>query len=343
MKTTDFAVSLERYLSHFLRHERGLSHNTIASYAETFVLFIDYMESIKKVVLHKLHLSHITRDNVLDFLHWLSEVRGYDASSRNSRLATLRSFSKYMQHTDITHIGQWQAVSSINPVKATAKTANHLSVDAIKLLLAQPDMTTRRGRRHLAILSLLYDSGARVQEIADLLVKSVRTDGEYSSLQIVGKGGKARVVPLMSQQAENLKKYMCENGLNAVGHCSVPLFTNVHGQKLTRAGITYMLHTYVEMARKESPELFPERVSCHTIRHSKAMHLVQAGVNIVYIRDFLGHASIQTTDRYARADSKAKREALEKAYADTLPDGASKLGVWEKDKSLRDWLNSLKK
>ena len=111
---------------------------------------------------------------------------------------------------------------------------------------------------------------------------------------------------------------------------------------MTREGISYILATYADMARKISPELIPERLSCHSIRHSRAMHLLQAGVNLVYIRDILGHVSIQTTDIYARADSKAKREALEKAYKDLTPNKDSEC-TWERNKDLREWLKGLQR
>ena len=119
-----------------------------------------------------------------------------------------------------------------------------------------------------------------------------------------------------------------------------PLFSNSRKEKLTRAGVTYILNTYVDLARKISPSLIPETISCHSIRHSKAMHLLQAGVNLVYIRDLLGHVSIQTTDVYARADSKQKREAFEKAYVDLNPIVAKRKS-WEGNNQLLDWLKSL--
>ena len=109
---------------------------------------------------------------------------------------------------------------------------------------------------------------------------------------------------------------------------------------MTREGITYILKTYADMARKVNPSLIPERLSCHSIRPSKAMHLLQSGVNLVYIRDILGHVSIQTTDIYARADSKAKRQALEKAYVDLNPEVKSER-IWERDRNLREWLKGL--
>lgn len=225
-------------------------------------------------------------------------------------------------------------------MKTEGATLNYLPAEGIKLLLEQPDTTTRTGRRHLAILSLMYDTGARVQEIADLTVNCVRISHEPYTIRLFGKGRKARIVPLVKEQVRILREYMEENHLDENDKGSYPLFFNNRNEKLTRKGIAYILATYVELARKVSPELIPERISCHSLRHSKSMHLLQAGVNLVYIRDILGHASIQSTDIYARADSKAKREALEKAYEDLVPNRASDKD-WERSKDLRDWLRNL--
>ena len=137
-------------------------------------------------------------------------------------------------------------------------------------------------------------------------------------------------------------EYMKENHLNDSNKAASPLFFNDRHERLTREGITYVLHKYADMARTINPDLIPKRISCHSLRHSRAMHLLQAGVNLVYIRDILGHVSIQTTDIYARADSKAKREALEKAYTDLTPNRDPDKS-WESNKNLRDWLRGLKK
>ena len=133
---------------------------------------------------------------------------------------------------------------------------------------------------------------------------------------------------------------MDENHLHDSNKTAYPLFYNNRREKLTREGITYILLKYADMARALKPDLIPERISCHSLRHSRAMHLLQAGVNLVYIRDILGHVSIQTTDIYARADSKTKREALEKAYTDLTPNNASEK-TWEGNKNLKDWLKGL--
>lgn len=339
--TTDFAKYLTRFLSDYLPHQRNVSANTIASYRDAFVQYIDYMRSEQKITLDRLLLKHLTRDNVIGFLRWLTETRKASSATRNYRLAAIHSFCSYLQYNAIDMMEEWQKIMSIKAIKTEARQLNYLSVEAVKLLLEQPDISTRNGRRHLAILSLMYDTGARVQEIADLTVDCVRIDCEPYTIRLYGKGRKARIVPLVKEQVAILRSYMEENGLD-YNKASSPLFFNNRHEHLTREGITYILSVYAGMARNISPELIPLRLSCHSLRHSKAMHLLQAGVNLVYIRDILGHVSIQTTDIYARADSKAKREALEKAYADLAPVNTSDR-EWERNKDLRDWLRGLKR
>jgi Site-specific recombinase XerD len=338
--TTDFAKHLSRFLSEYLPHERNVSPNTIASYRDAFVQYIDYMRNVRGITLDKLTLKQLTGNSVISFLKWLVEVRKCSTATRNYRLAAIHSFTNYLQYTVIERMEEWQKILSIKAMKAEKSILNYLSTEGIKLLLAQPDTATWKGRRHLALLSLMYDTGARVQEMADLTVDSVRIIHEPYTIRLVGKGRKARIVPLVKEQVFILREYMEENHLNNGNKSSHPLFCNNRHEKLTREGISYILKTYAHMARKESPELISERLSCHSLRHSRAMHLLQAGVNLVYIRDILGHVSIQTTDIYARADSKDKRDALEKAYADLTPNNDSDR-EWERNKNLRDWLKGL--
>ena len=338
--TTDFAKHLSRFLSEYLPHERNVSPNTIASYRDAFVQYIDYMREVKGITLDQLGLKHLTRECVLGYLKWILEKRKCSPATRNYRLAAIHSFCRYLQYAVIEKMEQWQKILTIKAMRMERTTLNYLSTEGIKLLLEQPDTTTRNGRRHLAILSLMYDTGARVQEIADLTVDSVRINHEPYTIRLYGKGRKARIVPLIKEQVRILRAYMEEHGLDDSAKGSSPLFFNNRYEKMTRKGIAYILAIYAEQARKVSPELIPERISCHSLRHSRAMHLLQAGVNLVYIRDILGHASIQSTDIYARADSKAKRVALEKAYENLVPNRDSDK-EWEKSKDLRDWLRSL--
>ncbi len=341
METTDFAKYLSAFLTKYLAGERNYSPNTIMAYKDTFVQFITFMKERKNIKVQKLTLERITKDVVIDFLNWIQENRHCSNATRNYRLAALRSFFSYMQYENPERMYEWQKIRSIKVKRHEKQSINYLTVEGIKLLLEQPDLSTRNGRRNLALLALMYDSGARVQEIIDLTPSSVRLDNP-SIVKLFGKGRKARIVPLQEEQTVFLKEYMQENNLLEPHANQYPLFSNSRKEKLTRAGVTYILHTYANLARKINPGIIPEKISCHSIRHSKAFHLLQAGVNLVYIRDLLGHVSVQTTDVYARADSRKKREAFENAYVDLNPNVA-KTKHWEKDGNLLNWLKSLNK
>ncbi|WP_288532103.1 site-specific integrase [uncultured Bacteroides sp.] len=343
MKTnTDFAKFLSRFLSEYLPHERNMSPNTILAYRDTFVQFIGYMKDIQGIRIEKLTLDKITKDIVLGFLEWVQNKRNCSIATCNYRLAAIHSFILYLQYEDIVHLEEWQKILSIKAKKTGKKSINYLTVEAIKLLLEQPDTMTLKGRRNLALLALMYDTGARVQEIIDLTPDSINIASMPYTIRLLGKGQKYRIVPLMKEQVILLRRYMEENDLTEKYHLKHPLFFNSRGEKLTRAGVTYILKTYVIMARMINPNLIPESISCHSLRHSKAMHLLQAGVNLVYIRDILGHSSIQTTDVYTRADSKQKREALEKSYTTLIPEGEV-IRLWDKNHDLLEWLKKLQK
>lgn len=340
METTDFAKYLTRFFTEYLVGERGASIHTIRSYSNTFSNLLAFMDEQVNIRADNLTLGHFNRNIVLRFLDWLQTSKHCANATRNQRLAALHSFFRYMQYEDVKRMGLWQEILSIKVKRQEKRSVNYLTVEAIKLVLEQIPTSNRIGRRNLALIALMYDSGARVQEIIDLSPSSLRLD-KPSHITLHGKGNKKRIVPLQDEQVTLLQAYMKENSLDIYANNQRPLFVNNRGGRLTNAGITYILNTYAAMARMLNPELIP-RISPHTLRHSKAMHLLQAGVNLVYIRDMLGHVSIQTTEIYARADSKQKRNALESAYIDIIPNIGS-LGSWEKDAKLKSWLKSLMK
>lgn len=341
METNNFAKYLSCFLSKYLPGERNVSPNTILAYKDAFVQFITFMKEQKGIGVQKLTLEKITKEAVIEFLDWLQQKRHCSNATRNYRLAAIRSFFNYLQYENPERLFEWQKILSIKVKKHEKKSFHYLTTDGIKLLLEQPDLSQHNGRRNLALLALMYDSGARVQEMIDLTPSSIRLDLP-SIVKIVGKGRKARIVPLQEEQIVFLKKYMQENHLLEPHANQYPLFSNSRNEKITRAGVTYILKTYARQARKINPAVIPETISCHCLRHSKAMHLLQAGVNLIYIRDILGHVSVQTTDIYARADSRQKRESFEKAYVEMKPE-ESNTKSWEKDNNLLEWLKSLKK
>jgi site-specific recombinase XerD len=338
MKPTDFSRNLTNFLSKYLPGERGMSANTIYSYKFTFILFISFIEQQKKINVSKLELKDITKGCVVEFLDWLQSERKCSDATRNVRLGAIHSFFHFLQYQHPENLIEWQRILSIKVKKSKKEAINYLSIDGIKLLLEQPITSTLKGRRDLAMLALMYDCAARVQEISDLKPSSIRLNKPFT-IKIIGKGNKARIVPLMEEEIVHIRRYMTENNLLEVHSGMNPLFCNSRKEKLTRAGINCILKKYVTAARKKNPCLIPERISCHSLRHSKAMHLLQAGVNLVYIRDFLGHESVQTTEIYARADSKQKQEAIEKAYVNVIK---KETPAWIGNDNLLEWLKSFK-
>jgi len=334
MKPTDFSEYISDFISRYLPNEKGASANTISAYRDTFVLLLNFAQKEKHVKIEKLTLEKITKETIIEFLDWIQRERKCSNSTRNSRLAAIHSFYRYLQYESLDYLHECQKILSVKFKKTKKESMTYLTIEGIKLLLQQPDTTTSRGRRDLTLLSLMYDTGARVQETIDLTSSMLRLN-KPATIKIVGKGNKARLVPMLDAQLEHLKNYLKENRLNEPFANMYPLFFNSRKEKLTRAGINYIVQKYVKTARKENGMIIPENISCHSLRHSKAMHLLQAGVNLVYIRDILGHVSIQTTEIYARADSKQKREALEKAYVNVNPDEEP---IWTKDENLVTWL-----
>jgi integrase/recombinase XerD len=193
MQPTNFSKYLTSFLTKYLSHEKGASSNTIASYRDTFVLLITFLET-KHLKISKLTLEQITKDNVLEFLNWVQTERKNTDATRNARLAAIHSFYKYLQYQQPENLYGCQQILSIKMKKSEQVQMNYLSIEGITLLLQQPDVTTSRGRRDLALLSLMYDTGSRVQELIDLTPLSLRLD-KPSTIRVTGKGKKTRIIP----------------------------------------------------------------------------------------------------------------------------------------------------
>lgn len=315
-----------------------MSPNTIASYKDAFILLINFMEKRRKTNINKLSLKDFTKDGIVEFLDWLQSERHCCDATRNVRLASLHSFFRYLQYEVPEYLHEWQQILSIREKKAEKGVISYLTMDGIKLLLQQPDPSTAKGLRDLAMFALMYDSGGRVQEILDLTPSGIRLT-KPCTVKLVGKGNKARIVPMMEQQLVHLIRFMEKNKLLENNMNLHPLFFNSRKEKLTRAGAHHILQRYASKAREKNPALIPEKISCHSFRHSRAMHLLQAGVHLVYIRDILGHKSVVTTEIYAKVDSKQKREAIEKVYQNLI---TKEEPVWIQNSNLLEWLKGLK-
>ena len=339
MKQTNFAYRLTDFLTSYLSGERGYAANTIKSYRDTILLFLIYMKSIHGIMADKIDFNDITQERITGFLQWLEKERDCNISSRNARLAAIHSFFKYLQYKVPEQLAEWQRILSIKTKKTQRATLPYLTAEGLNLLFKQPDTTTIKGRRDLALLSLLFESGTRVQELIDLTPSRV-TFSNPSLLRVTGKGNKSRLIPVSEQVASILRAYMEENNLLVPFANEYPLFGSSRRQKFTRMGITSILKKYTDRARTVNPSLIPERVTPHTMRRSKAMILLKAEVDIVSIRDFMGHSSVTTTEIYARADREQKMKAIEHT---ALSNKADEYPSWQKDKGLLGWLEGLGK
>jgi integrase/recombinase XerD len=332
---TDFAVLLHRFLTSHLAGLRGCSPNTIASYRDTFKLLIAFFSDGRSIPPDKLTLDHINAAAITGFLTWLEAERHNSISTRNQRLAAVSSFYRWLQSQDPARMAGCQDILAIPAKKKAQPGVNHLTVEQTRRLLAQPDRSTRRGRRDATLLATLYDTAARVQEFADLAVRDIRLQPP-ALVVLTGKGRKTRHVPLGGNTAALLSAYLAEHGLDKPGHDDHPLFVNQHGSKLSRGGIAWIIRKYQTQAGE--PALASADLTPHVLRHSKAMHLCEAGVPLPYIRDILGHVDLSTTEIYARASTEAKRKALDAAYTEIVTDD---LPEWNQDPGLLSWLARL--
>lgn len=338
-KPSDFAYMLSKFLSIHLTGERNLSPNTVLSYRDTFKLLLTYLRDEKNLQAEKVTLENIERRIIIDFIEWLKAVRGSSASTCNQRLGAIHAFFEYVQYEMPEKAYRCQEIISTKTTKAPQATITYLTLDGMRAILAMPDTTTKTGRRDAMILSLLYDTGARVQELADITVGDVRLSAP-ATIRLVGKGNKARIVPLLHGTESLLREYLKDLPQQPFMDNDRPLFLNREKQKFSRWGIAYTLKKYADAARVASPALISDKLSPHCFRHSKAMHLLQADVNLIYIRDLLGHTNVKTTEIYARADSSAKREALEKANPTK---DVVQFPSWSADADLLSWLQDFGK
>ena len=335
MNPTTLAVHISHFLSHYLAGQRNLSPNTIKAYRDVFVLLLRFCRDAKGIAIERLELEQIDAQLVGAFLDHLEQERHCSIRTLNQRLAVLHAFFRYVQVEEPTLLLQSQRILAIPLRRFVRHEVNYLSKDHLAALLAQPDLNRSDGRRDAVLLSVLYDTGARVQELIDLTAGDVRLEAP-AQVRILGKGRKVRVVPLMENTARLLQQYVDQNHLALPENYDRPLFRNKYGNQLTRVGVNYILQKHLQKVRDSYPHL-KQKVSPHSLRHTKAMHLIQGGVSLDIVRDFLGHVDIKTTELYARANLEMKRAAIEKVSPAPVPNIPS----WKENKSLLQWLQRL--
>jgi site-specific recombinase XerD len=271
MKPTDFARYLTQFLSYYLSAQRNLSPNTIMSYRDTFMLLLRYLQEQHHIPVERLRLDQLKAPVISGFLEHLEKKRHCTIRTRNQRLASLHAFFRYLQVEAPDHLMQCQQVLAIPFRRYERRTVQYLSVEDLSTFLSQPDITTAEGRRHAVLLTVLYDTGARVQEVIELCVRDVRLNSP-AQVKLLGKGRKMRIVPLMSKTVAILRAYMQENDLCREDRLNLPLFFNRDGQRLSRSGMRYIITTYGHKARQQSPQIV--KITPHTLRHYPASRIM---------------------------------------------------------------------
>ena len=330
---------LARFFTDHLAGERAASPATVASYRDAMKLLLTWLKDAEHIPSEKLRLADIDRPRVLRFLNWLQAERGCSTTTRNQRLAVIKSFCRYTAIEQPDRLDQLTQVLAIRHKNTPSPNLGHLTGDEVKTLLAEPGTANARAIRDTVLLALAYDTAARVQELCDLNVADIR-GSDPMTVTIRGKGSKIRYLPLMGPTARLVTDYLEHRDPHpGLGADTDPLFHGPNHSRMTRSGVAKLLTRHVRAVRKRDPSWAPGLpVTPHTLRRSKAMHLIQAGVNLIYIRDLLGHADVSTTEIYARADAETKRKAIESAYEPLTPDA---LPDWTSDTSLIGWLDTL--
>lgn len=335
MSSRDFARHVSTYLGRHLPGQRNLSPNTIASYRDMFKLLIAFFGERGKAP-EKMSMDDLSRGAVEEFMAWLAG-RGCSDSTVNQRLCAIKAFVNYVKSEDPSRMLQYQQILSIRQKKRPTTRMALPGREGLAAILRDPDPATRKGRRDMALLALLYDSGARVSELCALTLRDVRLE-DPAVVTLTGKGGKTRAVPLMKRTAALVARYIDEA---FPGHAppdpGLPLFPGPRGRPLTRAGVSNIVARHVRGARRAGADI-PDGISPHSFRHQKAVDLLESGVNLVYIRDILGHESVTTTEVYATVSMARKRALLERAS--TVP-ADLEYPDWSEDRELMDWLNGL--
>jgi len=335
-KPTDFAYELYRFFTVYLPSDRNYSKHTIDSYNTTFNLLRTYCKEEKGLHMESFQISDLSEPLVDSFLQWVTESRGNSVATKNQRLTAIHTFFRFLSRRNSKYVMQSQMIHAIKLAKCRQSTVPYLQFNEVQAILQQPNSKSRNGYRDKVLLEVLYETAVRVQELADVKIKDIRFE-HPATIRINGKGGKQRVVPVAAKVAERLKKYAESNKLFSDTSGDY-LFVNRDGEHLTRAGIAYILKKYADQAKENGSIPTHVKISPHVMRHSKAVHLLQAGVNLIYIRDILGHEDISTTEIYAKVDPQAKRAAIEAAFSDTQLGDKSEEAPWQKDDALLSWL-----
>jgi site-specific recombinase XerD len=296
---------VQSYFNDHLRRVRGASHHTVRAYGHALRLFFLFLAARLRRPISGLGLDDIVVDHVLAFLDHVEVTRGNQAATRNCRLAAIRGFVEHLLRHDVSRAEQYRRILAVPAKRAAQRVIDYLEPEQVRVLLDQPDRRSPSGLRDYALLLFLDTTGARISEALGVTVLDLHLAAPRH-VRIHGKGSKERICPLWAETATALSR-LIRSSEQAAGH----VFRSAAGRPLSRDGAAYVLSKYVALATKKLPALRRLRISPHVLRHSCAVALLQAGVDLTVIRDYLGHASVATTGRYVATNVEMKREVLQ--------------------------------
>jgi site-specific recombinase XerD len=333
MKSNSLASLLHAFFHEWMGKQRNLSRHTVYSYRDTWKLFLRFAAERKRREIAELSLTDLQASEVLAFLDHLEQDRKVSIGTRNCRLAAVHSFFAFVARREPLAIAQCAEIAHI-PVKKRSRPAMcYMDAEEIAAVLREPNRSSLQGQRDHALLAFLYNTGARIQEALDVCPRAIRFESP-TQVELLGKGRKSRICPLWPETVDVLKALLKQKPRAD----DEPIFVNRYGQPLGAAGVRFKLKQYVQAASRHMPSLATKRITPHTWRHSVGVQLVAAGVDVTVIRNWLGHARLDTTNHYARANIETKRKALEQVDPSTRPGRPPR---WRQTPQLLTWLDSL--
>jgi site-specific recombinase XerD len=313
-------TSLARHLSSFLREhlpkERRSSQHTCEAYAQCFQLLLSFAASRLKIKPSKIEIERLDAPLILAFLEHLEKKRGNSVRTRNARLAAINSFFRFLEYRVPSCLDQARRIHAIPMKKTDQALVGYLARDELQALLDAPDASTVSGIRDRAMLHLAFAAGMRVSELVGLRLDQIDRQS-LATVHIIGKGRRERILPLWKETAVAVKAWQKVRPASTAPE----LFLNARGQAMTRSGFEYILAKHVTTASRAAPSITGKNVSPHVLRHTCAMHTLQATRDVRKVSLWLGHASLQSTEVYLRADPTEKLEALNAMTAPTLKPG----------------------
>ena len=304
------------FFRNYLANQKGYSPNTIASYSDCIRLLLNYACECIGVSFDKLDVERIGEQLILEFLDHLEQDRGNAPKTRNQRLGTIKTFFRFLALQEPMLTAVCERVCVISAKKTEHKVIATLDNAEVKEILGVVNPETLQGARDQALFVMLYNTGARVQELIDLDVSNLRMETPMQVL-LTGKGRKQRIVPLYGETITAIQHYLKLREQAKIEEDA--LFLNSRGKRITRFGIDYIVSKYAKSAAKKCPSLVDKDVTPHTYRHTTALHMIQSGIDIFVIKEWLGHADIKTTSLYVDIDIEMKRKALEACPSPTVP------------------------